>query len=188
MAEYLTLGTRVRVPPVLDLPGAPRRVIMHWTGCGVTASAYERQHYHYLVQQDGLIVVGVPVGNNMRKVGSEFPYAAHTKHFNSFSVGIAFCGMAGVKSRGDWNRGERGSAPLTESQLEAGCAFIGFCCREWGLAVSIDTVFTHAEAERLHGVDQDGKWDIDVLAFLPGKGAGEIGQWLRDRIARARAA
>lgn len=170
------------IPALTQLPAAPKRIILHWTGGGPHASEFEREHYHYLVEQSGNIVAGVPVAANMRKVGAKHPYAAHTRGFNSFSVGVSFCGMAGVKSLPDWHSGKRGKAPLVEQQLVTGCLFVGHLCRTWKLQVSESTVFTHAEAERIHGVDQDSKWDIDVLAFRPDDTPQQVGRWIREHV------
>lgn len=165
------------IPPIAALPASPRRIILHWTGGTGKASAFEREHYHYLVQQDGSVVAGVPVALNMRTCGPGVPYAAHTRGFNSFSVGVSFCGMLGAiqgKSHGRY--------PLTEPQVEAGCAFIAKLCAAWGLAPTVEQVFTHAEAQRIHGRAQAWKWDIDVLPWREAT-PEENGKYLRDRVA-----
>lgn len=172
----------IYIPLLKDLPAPPRRIILHWTGGGAKASQFEREHYHYLVEQTGKIVEGFRVAANMRKVSSRAPYAAHTKGFNSFSVGVSFCGMAGVNSLAEWNAGKHGRVPLLEAQMISGCRFVGQLCSAWGLPVKESTVFTHAEAERLHDVDQNGKWDIDVLAFLPSLSPAQVGAWIRNQV------
>jgi N-acetyl-anhydromuramyl-L-alanine amidase AmpD len=172
----------ISIPTLAQLPAKPKRIVLHWTGGGKIATGYERVHYHYLIEQSGRVVTGVPVAANMRKVSEAQLYAAHTKGFNSFSVGVSFCGMAGVASPQSWKKGIHGPAPLTEQQVITGCWFIGSLCRVWGLAVSQDTVFTHAEAERVHGVDQLHKWDIDVLMFRPDDSPEEICRFLREQI------
>src|SRR5688572_11944664 len=130
------LVTDVPVPLLTQLPARPKRIILHWTGGGAKASDFEKQHYHYLVEQTGKIVAGVPVTQNMTNVKDGVPYAAHTKGFNSFSVGISFCGMGDAPSLTDWKKGKHGTVPLTEVQLEAGCRFIGLLCRAWELPVN----------------------------------------------------
>ena len=165
------------VPPLAALPARPQRVILHWTGGGPRASAFECEHYHYLVQQDLVVVRGMQVALNMRACGTGVDYAAHTRGFNSYSVGVSFCGMLGAVQGGSM-----GKHPLTEPQVEAGCAFIAKLCREWGLAPTVDQVFTHAEAQRVHGRPQQWKWDIDVLPWRQAT-PEENGRYLRERIA-----
>lgn len=167
------------VPTLAELPAPPKRVILHWTAGRYVASTDERTHYHYLAQSDGQIVSGVPVANNMRQLArGSVDYAAHTRGFNSFSVGMAACGMMGAIQGGDLGR-----FPLLEGQVKSLCRFAGYCCRLWDLPVTQDTVFTHAEAPRLHGVSQAGKWDIDVLPWLPDLTPEQVGQWLRAQVA-----
>lgn len=179
--------TGPHIPLLEQLPAKPRRIILHWTGGGPRASTYERGRYHYLIQQDHLVVSGVPVAQNMRLIKGTAPYAAHTKDFNSFSVGVSFCGMEGVNSIEEWKAGDHGTAPLTASQVESGLHFVGLLCRTWELAVGATTVFTHAEAQRLHNIAQLGKWDIDVLEFRPNDSPQQIGEWMRKKISAAAA-
>lgn len=166
------------VPTLAELPEAPKRIIMHWTAGGRVASAFERGHYHYLVEQTGNVVAGLPVRLNCRKVSSAVQYAAHTRGMNSYSVGVAFCGMRGAVQGGTF-----GPDPLTEDQVDAGCRFIARLCAAWDLTPNHDRLFTHSEAERIHGVKQVGKWDIDVLAFRPNASPQECGDYLRGRVA-----
>src|SRR5690606_39696925 len=56
------------VPPLDELPAAPRRTILHWTAGTYQAGNLEREHYHYLIEGDGKPVEGVPVALNMRDV------------------------------------------------------------------------------------------------------------------------
>ena len=167
------------VPPLDELPAAPRRIILHWTAGTYQAGNLEREHYHYLIEGDGRPIEGVPVAWNMRDVSQGGRYAAHTRALNSYGVGVAFCGMLGA------TRTDFGQYPLTEEQVRCGCIFVGCLCHLWNLPVNENTVFTHAEAERLHGVPQLGKWDIDVLPWAPTMTPREVGDWLRSQIRRA---
>jgi len=170
----------VTIPTLSALPAKPKRIIMHWTGGGPRASEFERAHYHYLFQQDGRVVAGVPVARNMRKVVEGVPYAAHTRGLNSFSVGVSFCGMLDAVQGGSF-----GPHPLTQTQVQTGLLFIAELCREWRLPANEDTLFTHAEAERLHGVKQEHKWDIDALPFMRDASPAEIGNWMRMTVGHA---
>lgn len=167
------------VPPVEALPARPRRIILHWTAGTYQASNLEREHYHYLIEGDGRPVEGVPVAWNMRDLSTGGSYAAHTRALNSYSVGVAFCGMLGATHT------DFGAYPLTEEQVRRGCIFVGYLCHLWDLPVNEETVFTHAEAERLYGILQPGKWDIDVLPWAPTMTPREVGDWLRSQIRRA---
>jgi hypothetical protein len=161
-----------------DLPAKPKRIILHWTGGTGKANALDRQHYHYIIEADGTIVPGVDVAANMVQVSSDAPYAAHTRGMNSYSVGVAFAGMAGAVEGGPY-----GKHPLNRSQVIAGCVFVGELCDAWGLPVTPETVHTHAEAERIHGVKQAGKWDIDVFPWATHLNKKQTGDMLRDWVA-----
>lgn len=171
------------IPSVVDLPTAPQRIILHWTAGGHNASSFDREHYHYLVtgQDEPQVVPGVEVAANMRQLGnSSIGYAAHTRGMNSFSVGVSACGMLGAiqgKTFGDF--------PIKEGQVKEMCRFVAACCQVWGLPVTQDTVFTHEEAQRLHGVPQRAKWDISVLPWMPDLTPEQVGQWLRAQVAEA---
>jgi N-acetyl-anhydromuramyl-L-alanine amidase AmpD len=158
----------------------PSRIIIHWTAGGRYANAVDRQSYHYLVQQDGSVVQGVSVAKNLRNIPPRTPrseYAAHTAGFNSWSVGVALCGMRGAVPGGPY-----GPDPITESQVMAMCGLVGQLCRDWDLDVDADTVFHHAEAQTIHGRPQAGKWDITEIPFAPDVPPDEVGLWLRARI------
>lgn len=164
------------IPALSVLPAKPRRIVLHWTGGTGVFSTFEKRHYHYGVQQDLQVVAGVPVAANMRQVGPQAPYAAHTRGYNSYSVGVAFCGMRdAVEGR------NHGSHPLTLEQVEVGCAFVAELCRAWNLRPNEDQVFTHAEAQRIHGKPQSNKWDVDVLPFRQAS-AQDNATWLRARV------
>jgi hypothetical protein len=162
------------IPTLAQLPGKPKRIILHWTGGTYHVGLSDRRSYHYVIDGDGLPHEGVPVHWNMRPTASTLNYAAHTRMMNSFSVGIAFAGMFGAHERGPY-----GKWPLTQEQVMAGCYFIGQLCREWELDVTSDTVHTHAEADWRHGVRQNGKWDINVLPWDPSLSREEVSAQLR---------
>jgi N-acetyl-anhydromuramyl-L-alanine amidase AmpD len=164
------------IPRLSELPAPPRRVILHWTAGGKNPNPTDFAAYHYLVAQSGEVHPGKHgVEANMRKVGPDRPYAMHTRALNSFSVGVSLCGMAGAREGGPF-----GPHPITEEQTRAACAFVGELCKAWALPVSENTVFTHWEAQSLHGVKQSGKWDISVFPWNVTISAKEIGPILRE--------
>jgi len=170
------------IPKLGDLPRAPKRIILHWTGGPSTANSVDRKAYHYVVEHTGKVVDGVfPVAANMRPLNDE-NYAHHTGGFNSFSVGVSFAGMAGWESTS-----KPGNVPLREGQVLAGLRFVAECCDAWNLdPLNDDHVFHHREAWELHGVkgtQNHVKNDITHLPFHPELGPKETGPWLRKTIA-----
>jgi hypothetical protein len=167
------------IPTLGELPAAPRRIVLHWTAGAHTPNDTDRRAYHYLVHGDGTVEAGQPVAANMRTIPSGTPtsqYAAHVRALNSFSVGIALCGMAGAREGGPY-----GSWPLTEVQVQAAMRFAAECCLAWGLDPSdARHLLSHAEVPRVYDIAQPGKWDIAALPFAPQiRGSEEVGTWLR---------
>jgi hypothetical protein len=150
------------IPTLAQLPGKPKRIILHWTGGTYHVGLSDRRSYHYVIDGDGLPHEGVPVHWNMRPTASTLNYAAHTRMMNSFSVGIAFAGMFGAHERGPY-----GKWPLTQEQVMGGCYFVGQLCREWELDVTPDTVHTHAEADWRHGVQAEREMGYQRVAVGP---------------------
>jgi len=176
-------------PDPASLPTQPKRVILHWTAGSYQASEHDAQYYHGLIEfsPDGnaKIVAGVPIANNMLVVvglhsfSDDYRdgYAAHTRGFNSYSVGFSLCGMFGAVDRENL-----GAYPIMPEQVTV---LIGLCANAsivFGLEVSDDTFFTHYEAQSLHGVQQMGKWDIGWIPQEPTLSQDEVGPWLREQI------
>lgn len=155
----------------------PKRIILHWTAGGPTATSHDLRHYHWLCQRNGTIVNGVSLEKNLRQLKPWHEYAAHTWRFNSWSAGFAYCGMMDAKQGGTM-----GPYPIVKSQVLIGCDFIAQKMSEWDIEVTEDTVFTHWEAQEIHGVRQRGKWDITVLPWAPNIKEDEVGPWLRSHI------
>jgi len=151
---------------------------MHWTAGGAKASALDRDHYHYLVQQDGQIIPGVykPEDNISTSDGR---YAAHTKDANTGCIGVALCGMRGAAERPFLP----GPAPITWLQIGVFCGLVADLCIRYSIPVTRLTVLSHAEVQPTLGIKQRGKWDI---AWLPGMASVgnpvEIGDRLRHDI------
>jgi hypothetical protein len=172
----------VEIPRLAELPAAPRRIILHWTGGPHRANSVDRKAYHYVVEHDGNVVQGVhPVAHNMRTLTDDH-YAHHTGGFNSFSVGVSFAGMMDSVSAA-----RPGPAPLKPGQVMAGLRFVAECCDAWSLDPrDPDKVFHHREAWELHRVKgkvNHQKMDITFLPFMPELGFSDTGPWLRGKIA-----
>lgn len=152
-------------PRSADLPSRPQRCILHWTAGRNVASDLDRQHYHILIESreteaGGEVlryVAGVPIASNMRQLGPGDEYAAHTRGFNSFSVGVTVCGMLGAVER-PFHPGPHPITPLQVKGLVDICVQLAVV---YDLAPTEDHFFTHPEAETIHGRPQAGKWDLD---------------------------
>jgi len=160
-----------------------QRIIIHWTAGSHTASALDREHYHFLVEGDGTELSGQwPVSANAKIVGSN--YAAHTLGTNTGSIGVAVCAMAGAKER-PFNAGR---FPITVTQMDAMAALVGRLCAKYKIPVTRTTVLTHAEVQTTLGINQRGKWDI---MWLPGMAAADdplkVGDRIREMVATSMA-
>jgi hypothetical protein len=149
------------------------RLILHWTAGREHASALEREHYHWLIQQDLTLVKG-------RHPDGGPPWAQHTRLLNTGSLGISLCGMAGATTT-DW-----GAAPITAPQLQKLVLVAAVLCQRYRLAISERTVLSHAEVGRVYGITQNGKWDISIWPGRPEiQGAAAVGHELRRLVAAA---
>lgn len=172
-------------PAVAPLPVTPKtglkRIVMHWTAGGPGASALDRQHYHFIVQQDGEVVRGdmTPEDNINTSDGR---YAAHTKGCNTGAIGVSICGMAGAQERPF----SPGSYPIRQPQVAVMCSLVARLCREYGIPITRQTVLSHAEVQPTLGIAQNGK--IDIM-WLPGmddmQNPVSVGDILRSDISKA---
>lgn len=162
-----------------------KRVILHWSASGYEPSAACLDAYHFIIDGAGEIVPGDwPVSAN---ASIDPPrYAAHTRHCNTGSIGVSVAAMFGATG---WPAMDPGPYPILPVQIDALAALVARLCADHRIAITRETVLTHAEVEPALGIAQRGKWDI---RWLPGMdrvgGAVEIGDMLRGRIARAAAA
>lgn len=158
-----------------------QRIIMHWTAGGPNASGLDREHYHFIVQQDGQVVAGkMKPEDNINTADKR--YAAHTLNCNTGSIGVALCGMAGAVER-PFNAGLH---PIKWPQIAVMCSLVAKLCHQYGIPVSRQTVLSHAEVQPTLGIKQKGK--IDIM-WLPGMTALHdpigIGDRLRGDIRKA---
>ena len=135
----------------------------------------EFQHYHYLIDKDGVIHEGKykPEDNENCSDGR---YAAHTGGGNTGSIGVALCGMMGYK-----NPQNVGAYPLTSKQVEAGFKLCAGLIKKYKLQLS--NVITHYEFGKLHpDTSSAGKIDITYLPSYPDVKAEEMGGFIRSKI------
>lgn len=144
------------------LPAASmQRIIVHWTAGGHKANKTDKRHYHLLIQGDGTVVRGPSIACNQRPL--ERGYAAHTRHCNSGSIGVALCCMSGAVER-PFNPGR---APMTRAQWDRLIQVVAALARHYRIPVMPQTVLSHAEVQGTLGIEQRGKWDVTRLAFDP---------------------
>ena len=159
-----------RVIPIDALPRNRNvhRVILHWTAGGPKPSALDKAHYHFLVDQQGMLYRGA-AGPGI--------YLPHTRQLNTGSVGLSLCGMAGATSLRSL-----GAYPLTKVQIERACQAAADIIAAYDLALSGRTCLTHAEVTTVYGIEQRGKWDITVLPPWPEIQPEHCGTYLRDKV------
>lgn len=161
---------------------AMKRIHVHWTAGTHTASAYERTRYHILVQGDGSLRRGdVPI--NANAAGSGLAQASHTKNANTGAVGVSLCCMAGARDLPF----DAGRYPMTRLQWDSMLRVVAELSLRYGIAVTPQTILTHAEVQPILGIAQSGKWDITRLAFaLDVVGHQAVGNLMRVGVAAER--
>lgn len=160
------------------IPTQLHRIHLHWTGGADGLNAIETDSYHFIIARDGKIYKGQDEPeDNIPPLKN--PYAAHTLNANSNAIGVALDAMGGANEKPF----RTGKYPITEIQVESLVNFVATLCKKYGIAVTRQTVLTHAEIQRTLGIKQNNKWDI---TWLPGmvdtKDAIVIGDILRQRI------
>lgn len=186
-----------------SLPAPPERFILHWTAGGNRAAQHDLLSYHLAIEHhegmpedpsDDTVAYrqGVPLDRNMRQLSMGDPpairdpdvgYAAHTSRFNSFSAGVALCGMRGAHDFRPEGTVSPGPSPITLEQVRALLSVCAVAVEIYGLEVSERTFFTHFEADHIHGRPQPGKWNI---TWIPGfhLNREDVGPYLRDQLQR----
>ncbi|MGB0903618.1 MAG: N-acetylmuramoyl-L-alanine amidase, partial [Mangrovicoccus sp.] len=174
-------GSGPQVVSPSDLPPAkPQRVILHWTGGTGRASALDRSHYHFLIEEDGTIIKGTH-GIDANDRSHKHPRASHTRMLNTHSVGISMCGMHNARERPF----DPGRFPLREIQVERMAKLVAQICQRYDIPVERRTVLGHGEVQDILNVTQRFKWDPLVLPWRTDLNFRETGDYLRDLIRAA---
>lgn len=138
----------------------PLRIVCHWTAGSPGPSDKELQHYHFCVDGQGRWIPGKhSIADNCRQPLGKSGYAAHVAGMNSFSIGIAVCGMANAKERPF----DPGPFPFLHEQWLSMAKLAAVLCVHYGIPVTPQTVFQHWEAP----TNKNGKWDVAVLPWNP---------------------
>ena len=158
------------------------RIIIHWTAGGADVSAVDREHYHWIVPQEGSAEPGRwrVEANISLKPGA---YAAHTLNCNTGAIGVALCGMRDAVERPF----SPGPSPITTPQVIRAMKLVSGLCRRYKIPVTRRTVLTHAEVQPTLGIAQKGKWDIRWLPGMTIAGdALRVGDHLRAMVEAAK--
>lgn len=151
-----------------------KRIIVHWTAGTYQPNNTDFEHYHYLVNGDGLVINGkyTPEDNLNCNDGK---YAAHTGGGNTGSIGVAMCGMAGFA-----NRQNAGKYPLSKVQCERAFKLIAELSKKYNITITPQTVMTHYEFGLKHrNTSSAGKIDIIFLPPYPDTEQAKIGDFIR---------
>lgn len=154
-----------------------KRIIIHWTAGANSPNATDKQHYHFMVDSNGVVHYGVfqPKDNENCTDGR---YAQHTGGGNTGSIGVALCGMCGFTSSKNV-----GKYPLTKKQCEATFKLCADLCKKYGISVTAQNVMTHYEFGKSHpNTSSAGKIDIIFLPPYPEQTTDKIGDFIRSKI------
>ena len=178
LANPVSIPPDPTVPPEWTPACDMDRIIVHWTAGSYDVSATDREHYHFIIGSNLVWVRGdYSIKANVSTSDSD-GYAAHTKSFNTKSIGIAAACMAGAVES-PFNPGKY---PLLEEQWLALAAGAAYLCRKYSIPVTPTTVLQHGEVQKNCGVAQDGKWDINKLPWEPSMSAVDVGNLFRREV------
>lgn len=154
-----------------------KRIIIHWTAGSYQPNTTDYEHYHYLINGDGLVIDGKykPEDNLNCNDGK---YAAHTGGGNTGSIGIALCGMANYSP----GKGIASTKyPLTKIQCERCFKLIAELSKKYNIAIDPQTVMTHYEFGKAHPqTSSAGKIDITILpSYLVS--SDKVGDFIRSK-------
>ena len=154
-----------------------KRIILHWTAGTNQPNTTDYEHYHYLINGDGLVLQGKHKVSDNENC-NDGVYAAHTGGGNTGSIGIAVCGMLGYHSPKNI-----GKYPITKIQTEKLFEFTAKLCKDYNLQITPNTVMTHYEFGKLNPKTTSArKIDITHLPSYPNVVANNMGDFIRNKI------
>lgn len=154
------------------------RIILHWTAGTNQPCSTDYEHYHYLINKDGVIIKGkfTPEDNLNCNDGK---YAQHCGGGNTGSIGISMCGMYVPKNTDIKDT----KFPLTKIQCEAAFKLIAELCKKYNIKITPQTVLTHYEFGQAHPKTSSyGKIDIIYLHAYPDITKNEMGNFIRSKV------
>jgi hypothetical protein len=171
--------------PATWMPDADmRRIHIHWTAGRHKANATDLGAYHVIIEGDGKVLRGEPTisANDPARRRPGEKTSSHTLNANSHAIGVSMCAMFGASE----SPFDPGPAPLTEAQWARMIEVVAALARRYRIAVTPETVLSHAEVQSNLGIPQRNKWDMTVLPFDRSlRGARAVGDRLRREVAAA---
>ena len=155
-----------------------KRIIYHWSGGAYSPNSVDKEHYHYIIDNKGVIYNGkFKPENNLHC--NQNAYAAHTGGGNTASIGIAFAGMYGFNSRFN-----TGNYPLTKIQCERGFELGAKLIIKYGINISDKmSVQTHyGFGQRNPKTSSYGKIDIIYLPPYPDIEKDKVEDFIRNKV------
>lgn len=154
-----------------------KKIILHWTAGKLEPNNTDFEHYHKLINGQGLVIDGKykPEDNENCYDGK---YAAHTGGGNTGSIGVAMCGMFGYKSRSSV-----GEYPLTIKQCERCFKLIAELSKKYNIPITPQTIMTHYEfGQKNPKTVSYGKIDITYLPPYPNVTQNSVGDFIRNKV------
>jgi N-acetylmuramoyl-L-alanine amidase CwlA len=155
------------------------RIAIHWSVGQYTPNADDLEHYHFLIDDKGVIHKGnKPPESNLASSVKAGTYVQHLGGGNTDTIGVSFASMLGYQGRN-----HVGNFPITEVQFEAGMKLVAELCHKYNIKVTESTVFSHYEFGKLHpDSPSGGKIDITFLPHKPELKPEEVGNYIRSRV------
>lgn len=154
-----------------------KKIIIHWTAGANQPNSTDYQHYHYLINGDGLVLQGKHKVSDNENC-NDGVYAAHCGGGNTGAIGIALCGMAGFK-----NAKSIGKYPLTAKQCERAYKLIAELAKKYSIPIESTTIMTHYEfGLKNPKTSSAGKIDIVYLPPYPKVKKDEVGDFIRNKV------
>ena len=153
------------------------KIVIHWTAGTYFPNSIELEHYHFLIDGNGIIHNGKfkPEDNENCKDGK---YALHCGGGNTGAIGVALCGMYGYQCKT-----KLGYYPLKQIQFERAYELCAKLCNKYAIKITPQTVFTHYEFGITHpNTESRGKPDISIIPYQPFLPMEKIGNFIRNKI------
>lgn len=154
-----------------------KKVVIHWTAGANQPNNTDYEHYHFLVNKDGIVIAGkyTPEDNENCNDGK---YAQHCGGGNTGAIGVSMCGMYGFKDKNNV-----GKYPLIKKQCEATFKLVAELCKKYNIAITNKTVLTHYEFGQSHpNTSSYGKIDIVYMPPYPEIEKNKVGDFIRNKV------